>query len=158
MTNHRTVESLDRRFTALGAMVLTSKLLGPVFGRPEQSEAPVPAGGGLIHVIAYLSKTCISEMAVAATALRKPAGDRSSLRQPEDAQSTLFGNNGMWEFLACLGLPELALRSVPAYGSLACCNSAYCSCRSAASAYCIFFRKLAGVSEVAFRNCRVSAL
>ena len=52
----------------------------PVFGRPEQSEAPVPASGGLPHVIVYLPNTWIGEMAIAATALRLPVGDRSSLR------------------------------------------------------------------------------
>ena len=61
-------------------MVLALKPLGPVFGRPEQSAAPVPACGGLPHVIVYLSNRWIREMAVAATAFRKPVGDRSSLR------------------------------------------------------------------------------
>ena len=64
----------------LRQLALTLKLIGPVLGRPEQSEAPVPACGGIPHVIVYLSKSWISEMAVAATALRKPIGDRSSLR------------------------------------------------------------------------------
>ena len=62
-------------------LVPVLKLIGPVFGRPEQSEAPVPACGGLPHVIVYLSKSWISEMAVYATELRKPVGDRSSVRR-----------------------------------------------------------------------------